>query len=537
MSDSNRGWSRFITDPLSKLFPKDEPFTPTWDPMLRHGAPGVEWTPQAAPSVPPAVTCPDCGTDYPDDQALFCEACGSPRPGAVETAAATPGESEIPTRRVATPAPALRRTCLACGGDVDFDGYCTQCGARSVSERDHYREQPSDWVAGVCDRGIRHVRNEDALAVASSLDAGERAVLVVCDGVSTSEDSDVASLAGAQAARDHLWFSQPQGMGVPDSRDAAMVRLLTQAASVANEAVIAHTRPDSQNSASATFAAAVIADGTLWWATLGDSRVYWFPDDAEPVLLSRDDSLAQEAIADGVPRQIAENAPAAHTITRWLGRDADDVSPTTGSIPVGTGWALVCSDGLWNYASDASALAQVLRTALAQQPGQGLVDLGERLVAWANAQGGQDNISVAIALLAGPAADPESSAAGAHADPPDQAVGGVAGVADQPGAPGQPSDQGATGHDATAQATSDQPVRAIPDEPSHRASGEPASVHPTQEVIMADPTTPETPAGPPASDPVTQDPAIPDPQDPAIPDPRDPAHHGEPPEPPLQPSA
>lgn len=471
MSDS-RGWSRFITDPLARLFPKDE-FKPAWDPMLRHGSPGVEWTPGDQPDIPLATTCPDCGTDFRDDVAAFCEACGSPRPGAV-AAPVDPGEgpAEIPTRRVAT-LPPVRRTCLACGGDVDYDGYCMQCGARSVSERDHYREQPSDWVGGVCDRGIRHVRNEDALAVASSLDHGERAVLVVCDGVSTSEDSDVASLAGAQAARDHLWFSQPQGMGVQDSRDAAMVQVLVQAAGVANEAVIAHTRPDSENSASATFAAAVVADATLWWATLGDSRVYWFGDDDEPVQVSVDDSLAQEAIADGIPREIAENAPQSHTITRWLGRDAGDVTPTTGSMRIGTGWVLVCSDGLWNYASEANQLASVLRTALAEQPGQSVIDLGERLVAWANAQGGQDNISVALARISPP-------------DPQDQ-----------------------------------QPVHA-----QH------------QEVSMSTPTSQDTPDHePPASDPVTQDPAIPDPDDPAVPDPQDPSDRPEPPEPPVQPSA
>ena len=94
--------------------------------------------------------------------------------------------------------------CAACGGAVAEDGYCGTCGARAAAPRDHFVEQPAPWVAAVCDRGIRHPRNEDAVAVAADPEPGTRAVLVVCDGVSSSIDSDVASLAGARAARDVL---------------------------------------------------------------------------------------------------------------------------------------------------------------------------------------------------------------------------------------------------------------------------------------------------------------------------------------------
>ena len=93
----------------------------------------------------------------------------------------------------------VTRPCPSCGGPVGADGYCQTCGMKAPSERDHYTEQPAPWVAACCDRGIRHHRNEDATAIAADPEPGSRAVLVVCDGVSTSIDSDVASLAGAQA--------------------------------------------------------------------------------------------------------------------------------------------------------------------------------------------------------------------------------------------------------------------------------------------------------------------------------------------------
>jgi serine/threonine protein phosphatase PrpC len=68
----------------------------------------------------------------------------------------------------------------------------------------------------------------------------------------------------------------------------------------------------------------------------------------------------------------------------------------TASLQVATpGWLLVCSDGLWNYASEASAL-QVLIADVAKTDA-GALPLAVQLVAWANEQGGRDNISVALA--------------------------------------------------------------------------------------------------------------------------------------------
>ena len=176
---------------------------------------------------------------------------------------------------------------------------------------------------------------------------------------------------------------------------------LVQAAAAANDAVVASTDPASVNAASATFVAAVVSEGRLFFANLGDSRAYWVPDTGRPVQLSVDDSVAQAKIEAGFTREEAENGPGAHAITKWLGRDAPDVVPRTGELEVGDGWLLVCSDGLWNYASTPEEIGTVLAAGLASSPGN-LVDVCEHLVTWANAQGGKDNITVAIARLGAP---------------------------------------------------------------------------------------------------------------------------------------
>ena len=352
------------------------------------------------------LRCPSCGASVGAGDA-FCENCRHPLHPQVEAAAPQLSDSAAPieiTRSVRVSAQdedtvPVTRPCLNCGGVVGADGYCEICGMKAPSERDHYTEQPAPWVAACCDRGIRHHRNEDATAIGADPEPGSRAVLVVCDGVSTSLDSDVASLAGARAARDLLMATRPAGLGTPASVTSAMAHAMKQAATTANEAVIANTAPDSENAASCTFSAAVLEGDQIYYGNVGDSRTYWIPDpdSAEPpVQLSVDDSVAQARITMGVPRDEAENGPQAHAITKWLGRDSPDFTPTTGSTTVGSpGWLLVCSDGLWNYASEAPALQALIAELGGADPDP--LPLAVSLVKWANEQGGKDNIGVALA--------------------------------------------------------------------------------------------------------------------------------------------
>ena len=190
---------------------------------------------------------------------------------------------------------------------------------------------------------------------------GSHAVLVVCDGVSSSTDSDVASLAAARAARDVLAVSDPQGHGHgrhPRRGDRQGTRVCRR------RGQRGRGRPHlggPGNPASCTFVAAVVDESLLVVGWVGDSRAYWLPDVGEPQLLTVDDSFAAEQIADGVPRAEAESGPQAHAITRWLGIDAPDHTPRTASLDLaGPGWVLVCSDGLWNYCSEPRDLAALV---------------------------------------------------------------------------------------------------------------------------------------------------------------------------------
>jgi serine/threonine protein phosphatase PrpC len=362
--------------------------------------------------------CPSCEATVGDSDE-YCEACGaelSPTAPATEPPVAT----EAAKTTEALPAPddlaGTATTCPSCGGEVSDDGYCGTCGARAPKRRDHFVEQPASWVAAVCDRGLRHTRNEDAVALSADPEPGSRAVLVVCDGVSSSVDSDLASLDAARAARDVLASSRSRGLGEETSRIAAIAARLGAAADAASDAVLDVTRsaralaavggagaevPPVTNPASCTFVAAVVEENLVVVGSVGDSRAYWLPDAGTAAALTLDDSYAQVLIAAGVPRLEAESGPQSHAITRWLGPDAPDHKPATATLTVAEpGWLLICSDGLWNYCSAAEDLATLVRQTSSGSPADAEpLALAEALVSWAKAQGGQDNISAALARI------------------------------------------------------------------------------------------------------------------------------------------
>lgn len=360
------------------------------------------------------TTCPSCQATVGESEE-YCEACGaqlSPTAPASEPSATGDTSPAVP---VVDDLAGTATTCPACGGLVADDGYCGTCGARAPKRRDHFSEQPAPWLAAVCDRGLRHTRNEDAVALSADPVPGSRAVLVVCDGVSSSVDSDLASLGAARAARDVLTASRSRGMGEETSRVAAIVARLGAAADAANDAVLDVTRNsrpvatpagDSElqpvtNPASCTFVAAVIEENLVVVGSVGDSRAYWLPDAGTAIALTLDDSYAQVLIAAGVPRLEAESGPQSHAITRWLGPDAPDHKPATSTVSLAEpGWLLICSDGLWNYCSEADDLAALVRRTSGDSPaGAEPLALAEALVSWAKAQGGQDNISAALARI------------------------------------------------------------------------------------------------------------------------------------------
>lgn len=390
-------------------------------------------------STTPAVTCPRCGAERIAG-ATFCEECAFEFADGPASAVAPPVEApgeespldvgwtgpvtggRTPAASVGSPPPPVGPVCRECGQGEYEDGYCNQCGAKQPDPRDHFGEAPAAWVAGVCDIGRRHRRNEDAMALYADPAPLSFAALVVCDGVSNSTDSHIASLAASRAAREVLCEPMSRGVGTRSALVAAAERRLDDAVKAAQQAVATTTAAAGEAAVasppSCTFVAAIVVGGTAIAGNVGDSRCYWLPDAPGSAArqLGADDSFAAAQMSSGVPRKEAESSAGAHAITRWLGVDSpEDLTPNTADVDLTEdGWLVVCSDGLWNYWSDADDLRTLLQGAVAAlgDAGQHPPTLAQALTDRANEAGGADNITVALVRVG------DVGVVGAVADPP-----------------------------------------------------------------------------------------------------------------------
>jgi serine/threonine protein phosphatase PrpC len=321
------------------------------------------------------MTCPSCGESAGAGDS-FCESCGA----------------ELAPPKASTSAPGYQPECPVCSvdpsappGAITADGYCESCGRKVPTGRDHC-ELDLGPLAGISDRGYRHSRNEDAMALAAArTPGGPVAIAVVCDGVSSAPRPDEASLAAAQAAVRVLLTSARCG---DDPAEASVVAV--------RSAYRALTGLGSPGQApSATFASAVVDGDAVTVCWLGDSRVYWLAPDGGAKRLTEDDSLAQEMVATGLVAEAeAMASPQAHVITRWLGADLAEPRPhVTRFEPPGAGAVLVCSDGLWNYLPEAADMAGLALPAALTDP----LGAASALVKFALDAGGADNITVVLA--------------------------------------------------------------------------------------------------------------------------------------------
>ena len=257
---------------------------------------------------------------------------------------------------------------------------------------DHH-ETDAGTAAAVTDRGLRHHRNEDAVALATG--AGGRAVLAVCDGVSSSANPHRASASAATAAVDVL---RPL-LERPPASAGEVVDALRSAVAAAGEAVagVDHDEPGGYPAApSTTIVAAVVDPGRVVVASIGDSRAYLLTAEGGS-RLTVDDSLAEMAIASGVPPADAYASRHGHVITRWLGdNDGGGGEPSVNVAELhSAGLLVVCTDGLWNYYEAPEQLA-----ALAGASDGTPIDVARRLVAAAVDAGGDDNVTVAAVAVA-----------------------------------------------------------------------------------------------------------------------------------------
>jgi serine/threonine protein phosphatase PrpC len=294
--------------------------------------------------------------------------------------------------------------CRGCGLDqADGSRFCEDCGTplraappdgrqHTPRERDHLEVVLTPRLAGVTDRGLRHLRNDDYLALLAD-ERGE--VLVVCDGVSSSQTPDAASSAAASSACAAL----ARALHDPMPAGVATLFAVLRAAEDAVRAL--PFEPEFRDDPpETTIVAALRQERRLLVGWLGDSRAYLVTP-AGARQLTEDHSWVNEVVAAGAMTLAdARRAPLAHAITRTLGGRGVGDQPSVRAIdlPDGPAVLVLCTDGLWNYTQQPWELAELVHR---QPPGADALTLARSLVQHALNNDAHDNVTAAVLALGG----------------------------------------------------------------------------------------------------------------------------------------
>jgi PPM family protein phosphatase len=255
------------------------------------------------------------------------------------------------------------------------------------------------YAVGVTDAGRVRPTNEDAFVIADmSVDmtsatsggprfnVGSRGILLaVSDGMGGAQAGDVASALALESLREHLDDS---------CRASDIMQSVKCAVEAANRDVVLAAREPSHVGMGATLVAVVVHRALAHIASVGDSRVYLIRDGVIRQL-TKDQSYVEVLIEAGViTREKALTSPYRNVILQAMGQ-RDNVMVALIRLILRLGDVLLlCSDGLSNKVTDDEILQVVSDSASHEQTCVRLVDL-------ANARGGEDNITVVIAEVAG----------------------------------------------------------------------------------------------------------------------------------------
>jgi protein phosphatase len=230
------------------------------------------------------------------------------------------------------------------------------------------------------DKGMQRPANEDSLALPPpDLDAAQLArkgrLYIVADGIGGQKAGKMASELAVLHTTQHYYRDQ--------SRDVA--QSLVTAIQAASAEVYRLAQEPAYENMGTTIVAAVLREGELTVAHVGDSRAYLVRNGSIEAL-TQDHTWVAERLRDGtLTLEQARNHEQRHVLTRSLGREpsaAVDVRQVT--LCPGD-QILLCSDGLWEMV-DPGEIAAMVQGLPPREAVRQLVDL-------ANRRGGPDNVT------------------------------------------------------------------------------------------------------------------------------------------------
>ncbi len=235
-------------------------------------------------------------------------------------------------------------------------------------------------TVGNSDIGRLRQNNEDAFRFGRIDDSVCWAV--VCDGMGGASGGQIASTVAADMVSKKIEKCYNRSMS-----ESSIENMLLSAITTANVTVYDRAIADEfLNGMGTTIVAAVIKNGHINVAHVGDSRAYLIHD-GEIRQITKDHSLVQEMFDQGqLSRSELKNNNLRNIITRALGV-SEGVEIEFNNAELGKGDVLLlCSDGLTNEVTDEQILSIFETTKFELYPA--------KLIEQANKAGGKDNITV-----------------------------------------------------------------------------------------------------------------------------------------------
>lgn len=242
---------------------------------------------------------------------------------------------------------------------------------------------------GVCamtDKGLVRPHNEDSNRVARTPNGD---LFVVCDGMGGHVGGATASRIGVDSV---CQYANEHECTIPQ-------QFLVSALEYANSQIYAeaHSNPELTGMGT-TACVALVRDGKVWYAHIGDSRIYYYNAKQKALFrLTKDHSVVQALVDSGeITEAEAEHHPEKNKIRKSLGiRSTVEPEPCQMPlIPAEGDILLICSDGLSGMMEEEDILEVLVESTDVNVAGKVLIDL-------AKSGGGMDNITVQIVRFTG----------------------------------------------------------------------------------------------------------------------------------------
>jgi PPM family protein phosphatase len=245
--------------------------------------------------------------------------------------------------------------------------------------------KPGIEAASLTDVGLQRDNNEDSLLYwepDSDADFYRKGRLaIVADGMGGYEGGQEASRLAVDTVR-HIYDRDFNG----DPQNTLLSAFQAAHDSIQRFAV---EHPEFHGMGTTCTALSII-DHQLWFAHVGDSRLYLVRPDSIS-RLTRDHSYVGRLVETGIVRsEDAESHPQRHILTAALG-SGREITPHVPEqpIPLLEGDALIlCTDGLWSVVTE-QELAEATRSNSA-------TDACLKLVRTALERGGPDNVTIIV---------------------------------------------------------------------------------------------------------------------------------------------